>query len=116
MLLVVIAGILWLVVLLLLLFFPVRFILIGGLLLILLSELSLTAVGGGVGSLSRCSAHIIGLLLGCLRWMRVRGSKSVEVQRVWEVYDERLQFMSRQDALQLDESLEAGDVVRAWLV
>ena len=35
-----------------------------------------------------------------------RGSKSVEVQRVWEVYDERLQFMSRQDALQLDESLD----------
>ena len=28
-----------------------------------------------------------------------RGSKSVEVQRVWEVYDERLQFMSRHDAL-----------------
>ena len=29
------------------------------------------------------------------------GSKSVEVQRVWEVYDERLQFMSRHDALHL---------------
>ena len=43
-------------------------------------------------------------------------SKSVEVQRVWEVYDERLQFMSRQDALHLDESLDAGDVSRAWLV
>ena len=27
-----------------------------------------------------------------------RGSKSVEVQRVWEVYDERLQFLSRNDA------------------
>ena len=45
-----------------------------------------------------------------------RGSKSVEVQRVWEIYDERLQFMSRQDALQLHESLDAGDVSRAWLV
>ena len=45
-----------------------------------------------------------------------RGSKSVEVQRVWEVYDERLQYLSRQDALQLDESLDAGDVSRAWLV
>ena len=43
-------------------------------------------------------------------------SKSVEVQRVWEVYGERLQFVSRQDALQLDESLNAGDVSRAWLV
>ena len=33
-----------------------------------------------------------------------RGSKSVEVQRVWEVCDDRLQFMSRQDALLVDES------------
>ena len=45
-----------------------------------------------------------------------RGSKSVEVQRVWEVYDDRLQFVSRQDALQLDESLCVDDVSRAWLV
>ena len=45
-----------------------------------------------------------------------RGSKSVEVQRVWGVYGKRLQFMSRQDALQLDESLDADDVSRAWLV
>ena len=45
-----------------------------------------------------------------------RGSKSVEVRRVWEIYDERLQFMFRQDALLLDDSLDAGDVSRAWLV
>ena len=45
-----------------------------------------------------------------------RGSRSVEVQRVWEVYDERLQFMSRHDAIQLDESLDSGEVSRAWLV
>ena len=45
-----------------------------------------------------------------------RGSKLVEVQRVWEVYDDRLQFMTRQDALLLDESLYAGDVSQAWLV
>ena len=45
-----------------------------------------------------------------------RGSKSVEVQRVWEIYDERLQFMSRQDALLLDASLAAGDVSQAWAV
>ena len=45
-----------------------------------------------------------------------RGSKPVEVQRVWEIYDERLQFMSRQDALLLDDSFGAGDVSRAWLV
>ena len=45
-----------------------------------------------------------------------RGSKSVEVRRVWEIYDERLHFMSRQDALLLDDSLGDGDVPRAWLV
>ena len=45
-----------------------------------------------------------------------RRSKSVEVQRVWEVYDDRLQFMSRHDAIQLDESLDADEVSRAWLV
>ena len=44
------------------------------------------------------------------------GSKSVDVRRVWEIYGERLQFMSRQDALLLDDSLDAGDVSRAWLV
>ena len=43
-------------------------------------------------------------------------SKPVEVQRVWEIYDERLQFMSKHDAIQLDESLNADDVSRAWLV
>ena len=45
-----------------------------------------------------------------------RGSKSVQVQRVWEIYDERLQFMSRQDASLLDESLDTDDVSLAWLV
>ena len=44
------------------------------------------------------------------------GSESVEVQRVWEIYDDFLQFMSRQDALLLDESLDAGDISQAWLV
>ena len=34
----------------------------------------------------------------------------------WEVYDDRLQFMSQRDAFLLNESLEAGDVSRAWLV
>ena len=45
-----------------------------------------------------------------------RGPKSAEVQRVWEVYDERLQFMSRRDASLLDESLGRDDVSLAWLV
>ena len=37
-------------------------------------------------------------------------SKSVDVHRVWEVYDERLQFIPRHDAMRLDESLDAGDL------
>ena len=45
-----------------------------------------------------------------------RVSKSAEVQRVWEVHDERLQFMSRRDASLLDESLGRDDVSLAWLV
>ena len=31
-----------------------------------------------------------------------RGSKSVEVRRVWEIYDDRLQFMSQQVSLLLN--------------
>ena len=45
-----------------------------------------------------------------------RGSRSVEVRRVWEIYDDRLQFMSQQDSILLSESLDIGDVSRAWLV
>ena len=113
MLLVVIAGISWLVVLLqLLLFSPVGFRLIGGLFLILLFGPCLTVAGGLVVLLSLCSVHSFGLLLGCLLLIKV----GVPGRRVWEIYDERLRFMSRQDAFQLDESLDAGDVSRAWLV
>ena len=45
-----------------------------------------------------------------------RGSKAAEVQRVWDVYDDRLQFMSRDDALNLDGSLADGDVSLAWMI
>ena len=45
-----------------------------------------------------------------------RSSKSVEVRRVWEIYDARRQFMSQQDALLLNESLDDGDVSLVWLV
>ena len=47
---------------------------------------------------------------------KFRGSRSVEVQRVWDIYDERLQFMSREDALGLDGALLCGDVSRAWMI
>ena len=45
-----------------------------------------------------------------------RGSKSVEVLRVWEVYDQRFQYMSLQDAQCLSESLDADDGSSAWHV
>ena len=82
----------------------------------MLFVLSLTAVAGPVGLRNPCSALPSGLPFGCLLLMRVGGSKSVEVQRVWEIYDERLQFMSRRQASLLDVSLDTGDVPRAWLV
>ena len=47
---------------------------------------------------------------------KTRGSRSVEVQRVWDIYDERLQFMSREDALGLDDALLCGDVSHAWMI
>ena len=62
--------------------------LMGGLCLILLLGLTLIGVSGPPGLL-----------------------KSLEVQRVWEIHDDRLQFI-----LLLDESLRVGDVSRALLV
>ena len=66
-------------------------------------------VGGLAGLLSRYSVLLSGLPLGCLLLITVKG------QRVWEIYDDRLQFMSGQDALLFNESLDAGDVSQAWL-
>ena len=43
-----------------------------------------------------------------------RGSQFVEVQRVWEVYDDRLRFMSRAASDGLTSSLLDGDVPSAW--
>ena len=45
-----------------------------------------------------------------------RGSKSVEVQRVWEVYDDRLRFMSRADSDGLTSALLNDDVSSAWAI
>ena len=58
----------------LLLFFPVRFRLIGGLLLILRFGLCLTVAGGLLELLSLCSVLPFGFLLGCLRLIRVEVS------------------------------------------
>ena len=45
-----------------------------------------------------------------------RWSKAAELQRVWDVFDDRLQFMSWDDALNLDDSLANGDVSLAWMI
>ena len=42
------------------------------------------------------------------------GSESVEFQRAWEVYDDRLQFMAIDDAFRLDDALRGEDVSEAW--
>ena len=46
---------------------------------------------------------------------RSRNSRSAEVQRVWEVYDEHLSRIPIEDLLLLDDALLSGDVSRAWL-
>ena len=57
-----------------------------------------------------------GLPPGCLLLIRVGVPSRLRFRGVGRFCDERLQFMSRHDALQLDESLSADDVSRAWLV
>ena len=44
------------------------------------------------------------------------GSKSAEVLRVWEVYDDKLQFMASSDASLLDESVRLDDASSAWMI
>ena len=85
---------------------------IGGLLHILLLGPPLIVTDGLPGLLNLLPVLLCGLLLGCLPLTR----QEKGIQRVWEVYDERLQYMFRQDALLLDASLDSGDVSRAWLV
>ena len=101
--------------LLLLLCCLARFKLTGGFLLILLLGLFLIIAAGLVESLSLFGFLFSGLPLGCLLLIKVEVPNRLRF-KVWEVYDQRLQFISRQAAQRLDESLEAGDVSRAWLV
>ena len=44
------------------------------------------------------------------------GSKSAEVLKVWEIYDDRLHFLTGSDALLLDDSKRLDDVSRAWTI
>ena len=60
---------------------------------------------------SRFTQPVLRTLLWPASWL-----PAVEVLRVWEAYDERLQFMSLQDAQCLSESLDANDVSSTWLV
>ena len=47
---------------------------------------------------------------------RSRFSKSAEVRRIWDVYDERLRWVDAGDALSVDSAIASGDVSGAWLV
>ena len=73
-------------------------------------------VVGSLGLLSLFVVLLSGLLLGCLLLTSLGGSKSFEVQRVWEIYDDRLQYMSEEDASLLDRSIDSGNVSLAWSV
>ena len=72
----------------------------------------LTVGGGLVGLLNPFSV--------LLAWLsaadKSRVSKSFEVPRVWEVYDDRHQFMAVLDASRLDDAFRREDVSAAWMV
>ena len=74
----------------------------------------LIVIGGPAGLLSLFVVLFSVLLLGFRLLIRVE--ESVEVQRVWEVQDDRLRFMSRTASDVLTSSLLDGDVSSAWAV
>ena len=45
-----------------------------------------------------------------------RDSKSAEVRRVWEIFDESLQLIDAEDVFRLNDALQGGDVSQARLV
>ena len=106
----------WVALVLLLLSLDVGFCRIGGLCLILLFVRVLIILGGW----RRFLCPVQRTPLWPASWLPVldksRGSKAAEVQRVWDICDDRLQFMYRDDALNLDGALDHGDVSRAWMV
>ena len=46
---------------------------------------------------------------------RSRNSKSAEVRRIWDVYDERLGWVDADDAFTVDSAVASGDVSGAWI-
>ena len=65
--------------------------------------LFLTLTAGLVVSLSRFDFLLSGLLPGCLLLIRVGGLSRLRLGGVWEIYDDRLQFLSQQDSILLSE-------------
>ena len=45
-----------------------------------------------------------------------RSSKSHEVQRVWEICDDWLQYMAQADASRLDGAFQEGSISAAWVL
>ena len=85
-------------------------------LLIWLFVLSLIMGGGSLGSLSLFVALLFGLPLGCLSLIRLEVLGLLRSEGFGRFMTSVLQFMSRRDALLLDDSLAAGDVSQAWAV
>ena len=80
---------------------------------------TLSIHGAFLGFHSWFSARLFGLPPGCLCLSKVVGLSSAEVQRVWGIYDDRLQLMTRDDALGLDGgegALAVGDESHAWSI
>ena len=46
---------------------------------------------------------------------RSRSSKSAEVRRIWDVYDQQLGWVYAEDAISVDRAIALGDVSSAWL-
>ena len=45
-----------------------------------------------------------------------RESKPVEVQKTWDVYDDRLEYLAVADALLLDDAVRRENVSDAWML
>ena len=95
-------------------FSPVRLWVIVGFSLILRLGLGLLLRDGLLGSLS-----LARLLLWPASWVHTidksRDSRSAEVRRIWEIYDERLGLVSVEDVHKINDALSSGDVSGAWV-
>ena len=81
----------------------------------LLSGLGLMPVGGLLRLLSLLGLHLCNPASWVLAVDRSRNSRSAEVWRIWEVYDERLGLVHAHYMQVLEDALASGDVSGAWL-